>query len=122
MANTLLIGKEGEEAAMQWLRSNGYLIVERNWRSAPHEIDIIATSPEGHYHFVEVKTRQAGSLTTPVEALTRRKMSYLVKAANHYIVQHQLDTEAWIDFIGVTINPDGTLSTEYIPDVANLHW
>ena len=122
MANTLRIGAEGENVAMEWLRQRGYTIAERNWRSAPHEIDIVAVTSDGHYHFVEVKTRHEGSLTAPVEAMTKRKISHLVKAANRYIELHALDTEAWIDFIAVTVHDDGTMSVEFIPDVANPHW
>ncbi len=122
MADTLRIGAEGEKAALEWLRDNGYIVAERNWRSAPHEIDIVAVTSDGHYHFVEVKTRHEGSLTAPVEAMTRKKIANLTKAANHYIELHSLDTEAWIDFIGVTAHDDGSMSVEFIPDVANLHW
>ncbi|MBP3440355.1 MAG: YraN family protein [Tidjanibacter sp.] len=122
MASTLHIGAEGEKAAMEWLRQNGFVIAERNWRSAPHEIDIVAVTPDGHYHFVEVKTRHEGSLTAPVEAMTRKKIANLTKAANHYIEMHSLDVEAWIDFIGVTAHDDGSHSVEFIPDVANPHW
>lgn len=122
MADTLRIGAEGEKAALEWLRDNGYIVAERNWRSAPHEIDIVAVTSDGHYHFVEVKTRHEGSLTAPVEAMTRKKIANLTKAANHYIELHSLDTEAWIDFIGVTAHDDGSMSVEFTPDVANLHW
>lgn len=122
MADTLRIGAEGEKAALEWLRDNGYIVAERNWRSAPHEIDIVAVTSDGHYHFVEVKTRHEESLTAPVEAMTRKKIANLTKAANHYIELHSLDTEAWIDFIGVTAHDDGSMSVEFIPDVANLHW
>ncbi len=122
MANTLRIGAEGEKAALEWLRQNGYLIAERNWRSAPHELDIVATTSDGHYHFVEVKTRHAGGLTTPRDAMTRKKIGSLVKAANHYIASNSITAECWIDFIGVTAHDDGTMDVEFIPDVANQHW
>lgn len=122
MGDTLRIGAEGERAAMEWLRENGYLIVERNWRSSPHEIDIVAVTPDGHYHFVEVKTRHKGSLTTPTEAITRKKVAHLTKAANHYIELHKLTSEAWIDFIGVEMDDDGEMVVEFIPDIANLSW
>lgn len=123
MAGTLRIGAEGEKAATEYLRHKlGYTIVELNWRSAPHEVDIIALSPDGHYHFVEVKTRKPNSLTTPVEAMSRRKINNLVRAANHYIELHALDTEAWIDFIGVEMQDEEVCGIEFIPDVANLHW
>ena len=107
---------------MEWLRDHRHVVVERNWRNPPHEIDIITLTPDGHYHFVEVKTRHSGSLTTPHEALTRRKISFLIKAANHYIEQHAITAEVWIDFIAVTEHDDGALTTDFIPDVAGVHW
>lgn len=122
MDQTQLIGARGERAAVEWLRANGFLIAERNWRCPPHELDIVAISPDGHYHFVEVKTRHSGSLTTPHEALTRRKISFLIKAANHYIEQHAITAEVWIDFIAVTEHDDGALTTDFVPDVAGVHW
>ena len=122
MSKTLQTGPLGEEAAMEWLRNNGFLIVERNWRNPPHEIDLIAQSNDGGYHFVEVKTRQCGALTSPHEAITRKKISNLTKAANVYIESRAIDAEAWIDFIAVEVADDGSMTTEYIPDVANLHW
>lgn len=122
MADTLRIGAEGEKAAMEWLREHDFLIVERNWRTPPHEIDIVALSPDGNYHFVEVKTRHEGSLTAPIDAITRRKISHLIKAANHYIEIHAITTEAWIDFVGVVMYDDGTTKVEFIPDVTNIHW
>ena len=120
--DTIRIGAEGEKAAMEWLRERGYTIVERNWRTPPHEIDLVALSPDGHYHFVEVKTRHEGSLTTPAEAMSRKKISHLLRAANHYIELHGVTSEAWIDFAAVIAHDDGSMSVEFIPDVANLHW
>ena len=86
--DTIRIGAEGERAAMEWLRERGYVIVERNWRTPPHEIDLVALSPDGHYHFVEVKTRGVDYLVSPEEAITPRKISNLVRSVNHYVALH----------------------------------
>ena len=123
MANTLRIGAEGEKAATEYLRHTlGYTIAELNWRSGHHEVDIVAISPDGHYHFVEVKTRGEGFLTSPEEAITPRKISHLVCAVNHYVALHELTTEVWLDFIGVVMRDDEVVSINFIPDIANLHW
>lgn len=42
MAEHNLLGKKGEELALQYLKENGYLIKEKNWRFGKDEIDIIA--------------------------------------------------------------------------------
>ncbi len=112
---------EGELAATEYLRSHGYLIAERNWRNRRHEIDIVALK-DGQYHFVEVKTRKADSLTSPAEAITSRKIRFLADAANNYIALHGIDSEAWIDLAAVEVADDGTMNVELIPDVSNLHW
>ena len=123
VANTLRIGAEGEKAATEYIRHTlGYTIAEQNWRSGHHEVDIIAISPDGHYHFVEVKTRGVGSLTTPEEAINSRKISHLVRSVNHYVALHEIQTEVWIDFIGVVMQDDEVVSLNFIPDISNLHW
>ena len=123
MANTLRIGAEGEKAATEYLRHTlGYTIAELNWRSGHHEVDIVAISPDGHYHFVEVKTRSEDYLTSPEEAITPRKISHLVHTVNHYVALHNLTTEVWIDFVGVVMRDDEVVSINFIPDIANLHW
>ena len=42
MAEHNELGKKGEELAVQFLRENGYEILDRNWTFQKAEIDIIA--------------------------------------------------------------------------------
>lgn len=35
-------GALGEQAAVEYLRQNGFMIVEQNWREGKSEVDIIA--------------------------------------------------------------------------------
>ncbi|MBQ5670177.1 MAG: YraN family protein [Tidjanibacter sp.] len=123
MVNTLRIGAAGEKAATEYVRHTlGYTIAELNWRSGHHEVDIIAISSDGHYHFVEVKTRGVDYLVSPEEAITPRKISNLVRSVNHYVALHEIQTEVWIDFIGVVMQDDEVVSLNFIPDISNLHW
>ncbi|MBP3383063.1 MAG: YraN family protein [Tidjanibacter sp.] len=123
MANTLRIGAAGEKAATEYVRHTlGYTIAELNWRSGHHEVDIIAISSDGHYHFVEVKTRGVDYLVSPEEAITPRKINNLVRSVNHYVALHEIQTEVWIDFIGVVMQDDEVVSLNFIPDISNLHW
>jgi len=64
-------GRRGEQAAVDYLRRAGFAILERNWRSGRYELDIVARRWD-ELHFIEVKTRRAGGLTTPEEAITPR--------------------------------------------------
>ncbi len=121
MADTLRIGHEGEEAATEFLRREGYLIVERNWRNGKLEIDIVAERCE-ELHFVEVKTRRADGLTTPEDAITPHKVKTLVRAINSYVEQHGVECDVVLDLLAVDQMPDGSYECRMVPDIANLNW
>lgn len=91
-------GAEGEQAAVEWLRANGYLIVERNWRYGRYEIDIIAERFDT-LHIIEVKTRKKGSLTSAEDAIDERKCRSSV-ACGKGIYGHASHT------FGAAVRPD----------------
>ncbi len=92
MARHNSLGKWGEEMVVEHLVKEGYAIVERNWRSNHHEIDIIATKGD-MVAFVEVKTRREKD-ANPLEAMTKSKISHLVNAANAYLRSLGFDVAA----------------------------
>lgn len=57
MAKHNELGKEGENAAAEYLMSKGYSIRHRNWHSGKRELDIVAQK-DGELIVVEVKTRR----------------------------------------------------------------
>lgn len=79
-------GREGEDAAADYLRRCGYRIVERNYAWRGGEIDIIAS--EGPVLvFVEVKARR-GHRFGPApghDAVDSRKQRRLAQTAQHYL-------------------------------------
>ena len=90
MAQHNKLGKEGEQAACEFLIAKGLTIRETNWRMAPWEIDIVAEE-QGLLHIVEVKTRATASPHfDPMESITPGKIRNLVRASNGYITLHQL--------------------------------
>ncbi len=118
---TTLIGAEGERAAMQWLRRNGYMIRDLNWRSGRYELDIVAER-HGVVHFVEVKSRKADGWTTPEAAMTRHKQESLLKAARAYIAQYKIVDEIQFDLVSVDIHPDLSLSIRLTERVVEIRW
>ncbi len=50
------VGRKGEDIACEYLRKNGYKIIERNYREVFGEIDIVARARDKTLVFVEVKT------------------------------------------------------------------
>lgn len=84
MALHNLLGQAGEEAAVLYLLQRDYHILERNWRSHPHEVDIIAED-FGEIVFVEVKTRSTTQWEAPEAAVDKTKQYHLSQAALHYL-------------------------------------
>ena len=67
-----VLGRDGEQAAVTYLEGCGFRILDRNWRCADGEIDIVAV--ERHTFVVcEVKTRSGTRYGTPLEAVGRAK-------------------------------------------------
>ena len=119
--NTTSIGNYGEEIATDFLRENGYEIIDRNWRHGHLEVDIIARKGE-MLHFVEVKTRGAGSWITPEEAFDATKNRNMLRAVNGYIGRYNIDCEVQVDLVAITTEENGDVQINLYPDVVNIHW
>ena len=78
------LGRRGEEIAARHLRRCGYRILERNFRTAGAEIDLVAADHETLV-FVEVKTRSNAEFGVPAEAVDERKAARIRRAAGIYI-------------------------------------
>lgn len=84
----LLTGAHGEDAAAEYLTTHGYKILDRNWQCQHVELDIVAQQDD-MIVFVEVKTRTAGGLSAPYEALTHKKQERLQHAATLWLQAHK---------------------------------
>lgn len=96
-------GARGEAIACDALLSKGYSILERNYRWKHLEIDIIALKCE-ELVFVEVKTRGTAFFGEPYNAVTRTKQKQLIKAANAYIHDKNLDYCSRFDVFSIILN------------------
>lgn len=114
MTNKKNIGNTGEEIAAQYLENKGYEILARNWQYMHRELDIVAKKNKTLV-IVEVKTRAAYSLITPVEAVTPRKQRLIISAANVFIEKHNIDLETRFDVISI-IYSNNTFQVEHIED------
>ena len=84
-----LLGRTGEDRAARFLVSQGYRILERNYRTRSGEIDLIALH-QGTVAFVEVKTRSSDAFGAPELAVNHRKQQRMIKAALAYIKSKKL--------------------------------
>jgi putative endonuclease len=100
-------GLWGEQLAMQALEAHGYAIIQRNWRAATGEIDIVACE-DGMWVFVEVKTRSSEAFETPEEAVTPEKEQRLYETGLLYLAEHELGEVGWrIDVVAITLGESG---------------
>lgn len=87
MAAKDILGRAGEARAARHLEERGYTILDRNWRCAQGELDIVAID-DGVLAVVEVKTRSSESYGHPFEAVDARKRRRLWQLAHAWLVAH----------------------------------
>ena len=120
MGQTQDIGNKGEAAAVNWLLSKGFEICHRNWRNGHYELDVVAAK-NGIIHFIEVKCRKKGGLTSPEDAITPAKFHALEKAAEAYIMEYGIESEVQFDLISVEYSAD-RCHVRYIPNAMIARW
>lgn len=98
-------GAQWEDAAAEYLKSRGAVILGKNYRRGPGEIDLIARM-DGFIAFVEVKQRGSHSRGTPGEAVTRTKQARISGTALYYLKENRL-LDARIRFDVIEIDPEG---------------
>jgi putative endonuclease len=91
-----VLGPQGETLAAEFLAHNGYFVLDRNYRFAHAELDLVcfqpwATGEGGDLVFVEVKTRTGTRFGTAEEAVTEAKKRHLRRAAEAYLYERKLD-------------------------------
>ena len=94
------MGIWGEEVAVDYLRDNGYVILERDWHSGHRDIDIIARQDDTVV-FIEVKTRRNTDFGTPEQAVDWKKCRNLRHAINHYVKYKRIGSNIRFDIITV---------------------
>lgn len=104
MAEHNELGKLGEDLAVDYLKKNGYTILNTNWTFQKAEIDIIAQK-DNILAIVEVKTRSSIDFGSPQDFVKPAKIQLLVKAVNEYVISNDLDLEIRFDIIA--INKEG---------------
>ena len=94
-------GAWGENTAANYLVSQGYKIIERNYHTRCGEIDIIA-SHEKYICFVEVRTRAEGAMVSGLESIDVRKMRRVFRSACQWLTVHPIDLQPRFDVIEIT--------------------
>lgn len=96
-------GRRGEDIAAAYLEEKGYTIIERNWRRAAGELDIIMADNDSLV-FVEVRTRRSRRFGSAEESITPAKQSRLVELAQSYLQEKEAQPRSWrIDVVAVRL-------------------
>ena len=111
------LGQYGEQLAADYLQRAGFRILARNWRCAEGEIDIVVADRR-ILVAVEVKTRSGTGFGTPLEAVTRKKLSRLRRLAVQWVIANGvLFDEVRIDVVEVLKDEQGGYSLDHIRGV-----
>ncbi len=103
MAENHDFGKKGEDEAENLLKSKGFEILGRNVRIAGNEMDIVAKK-EHLLVVAEVKTRSYATMGEPEEFVSKKQQQNLIKAANAYVTQKNLNVDVRFDIISIVKN------------------
>ena len=96
-------GQHGEDIAASFLTQRGYRLIERNWRCAIGEIDLIMEQDDALV-FVEVRARRGQQFGSAEESVTPAKQARLVELAQSYLQEADALARAWrIDVIAIQL-------------------
>ena len=84
-----MLGKYGEDLAVDELERRGYAVLARRYRTRHGEIDIVARDGETVV-FVEVKAKESAEFGTAAEAVTVRKQRRVIAMAVDFLARNRL--------------------------------
>ena len=114
MAQHNELGKKGEQEAVDFLKKQGYKILETNFRHIKNEVDIIAEY-KNQLIAVEVKTRSTRDFGDPQDFVKPLQIKSIVNAVDAYMQQRNIDLEVRFDIVAV-LALNGKFEIEHIDD------
>jgi putative endonuclease len=107
----IALGRKAEEAAVEYIIQQGYIILERNCRFNEGEIDIIAEH-QGELVFIEVRSRQGSVYGYPQETVNYKKQQKLKRLAHHYLkIKKAWNRICRFDVIGILFDEEGKIKS-----------
>lgn len=99
----MALGRAVEERAAGWYRERGFEVVDRNWRCAEGEVDLVAVRRRDRtVVFCEVKARRSGRFGSAAEAVGAAKQARLRRIGARWLAAHRtkaatvrFDVAAW---------------------------
>jgi putative endonuclease len=94
------VGFWGERKAAEYLKRNGYKILERNFKCPVGEADIIAKKDDV-IAFIEVKTRTSTAFGLPNEAVDATRRWRYIQVAKYYFSGKIIEFTVRFDIIEI---------------------
>ena len=97
----------GERLARDFLKKQGYHILETNYCCPEGEIDIVARHKD-YLVFIEVRTKKSLEFGSPEESITPVKKARMRTTASHYRQTHNDLPQLWrIDVVAIELDQKG---------------
>lgn len=114
MAAKDVLGRRGEDLAVEYLTDHGLVVLSRNWRCRDGELDLVLER-DSVIVFCEVKTRSSDRFGAPVEAITRVKQRRLrVLAAKWLDERRPSRRDLRFDVASVMRTRDGRITLDVL--------
>ena len=110
-----ILGLKGESLAVRFLKSEGYKILSKNFRTPVGEIDIIAQDGETVV-FIEVKARTNDSFGYPFESVHKKKRKKLRDLALLYLKKQGKELPVRFDVLSIMFTENGRREIQHIKD------
>jgi Holliday junction resolvase-like predicted endonuclease len=111
---TFATGRQAENAAAAYLKTEGFAIVQQNWRTRWCEIDIIAQKGKAVY-FCEVKYRHTDRQGTGLEYITSKKLEQMRFSADAWV--HLTGWQGEYQLSAIEISGPNFLVTAFLTDL-----
>ncbi len=109
---TKVIGDWGEQAVVDWLDTQGFTILSRNWRTKMFEIDIVAQLDQTIY-LIEVKTRKNADFGGGESAINAFKLNKM-RLATDVVLKKYPEMDVKLGAVFVTGQPDNFVISELV--------
>ena len=116
MATHIDFGKLGEKLAVDFLITKAIQFCTITGGIRDYEIDIVALKDEVP-HFIEVKTRSSNQFGEPEESVSKKKIRFLLQAADEFLFQNPQYKNFQIDILSITIHTQQEPQYFFIEDV-----
>ncbi|MCW2717027.1 YraN family protein [Pseudonocardia sp.] len=113
MAAKDVLGRRGEDLAVEYLQHQGLVVLSRNWRCRDGELDVVATDST-RLVVCEVKTRSTAWFGEPAEAVTGKKAARIRRVTQAWLAVHSVRwCEIRFDVVSVIAEPGRPVTVQH---------